>query len=367
MRKIIHIDMDAFYASVEQRNNPELKGKPIAVGNDGPRGVVSTASYEARRYGVHSALSMAKAKQLCPQLIIVPHHPEIYHEISEQVREIFHSYTDMVEPISIDEAFLDVTENKFNIDSACQIATEIKGKIKAKTQLTASAGISFNKFLAKISSEYNKPDGLFEVSESEAYNFIGNLQIEQFWGIGPKTAYQMHRMGVFTGAQLREVSQKHLTEVFGKMGSVYYQHARGCDDRPVISTWKRKSVGCEHTFLKDINLNSAVIIELYHIVLELVERIKESAFEGKTLTLKIKFYDFTQITRSITCNHILQTKLDILPLAKELLHGVDYSQRSIRLMGLSISNPIHTASTHDEINAWQEGWIEGFEITKGKL
>ena len=360
MRKIIHVDMDAFYAAVEQRDHPELQGKPIAIGHDGPRGVVSTASYEARQYGVHSAMSIAKAKRLCPTLLIVPHHGERYHEVSTEVRQIFHEYTDAVEPTSIDEAFLDVTENKFQIEDAKEIAIQIKAKILERTHLTASAGVSFNKFLAKIASEYQKPDGLFEISADEAYDFIGQLRIEDFWGVGPKTAVQMHKMGIFVGSQLRQVSEKHLVEVFGKLGHVYYQHARGCDDRPVVSEWLRKSVGCERTFLKDISNQSAVLIELYHTVLELVERIEEAKFEGKTLTLKIKFYDFEQITRSVTISEALTTKSQILPLAKQLLKSVDYSIRPIRLLGLAVSNPWTEENIPTE-RRWEEEWIKGFE------
>lgn len=352
--------MDAFYASVEQRDHPELRGKPVAVGHDGPRGVVSTASYEARKFGVHSAMAMSKAKRLCPQLIIVPHRGEVYREVSIQVREIFREYTDIIEPISLDEAFLDVTDNKKDIDDPRTIALEIKKKIRETTHLTASAGVSFNKFLAKIASDYRKPDGLFEISHEDAYDFIGQLKIEKFWGIGPKTAQLMHKMGIFTGEQLRHVSEQHLIDVFGKMGSVYYHDARGEDERPVVSHWIRKSVGCERTFQEDLTLRSAVLIELYHTVLELIERIKETDFEGKTLTLKIKFDDFTQITRSATVDHYLQTKDQILPLAKSLLREVDYSHRAIRLMGLSVNNPHADDKVEKEIR-WEEGWIDGFK------
>ena len=235
MRKIIHIDMDAFFASVEQRDNPGLRGKPIAVGFDGPRGVVSTASYEARPFGVHSAMSIAMAKRRCPHLIIVKPHFEQYKAVSHQVDEIFHEYTDLVEPISIDEAFLDVTENKKGIDLAVDIAREIKQKIRERTSLTASAGISYNKFLAKIASDYRKPDGICTVHPDRALDFIAHLPVEDFWGVGPKTAERMHKMGIFNGEQLRSVSLHHLKEVFGKAGGIYYNFARGIDDRPVVT------------------------------------------------------------------------------------------------------------------------------------
>ena len=338
-RKIIHIDMDAFFASVEQRDNPDLRGKPIAVGFDGPRGVVSTASYEARQYGVHSAMSIAQAKRLCPDLIIVPTQHEHYKEVSCQIHRIFKEYTDLIEPISIDEAYLDVTSNKKGIELAVDIAKDIKQRIKAETQLTASAGVSYCKFLAKVASDYRKPDGLCTIHPEKALDFIAHLPVEDFWGVGKRTLQKMHYMGIFTGEDLRKVSEQHLVEVFGKAGHIFYDFARGIDNRPVIAYRERKSVGCEQTFLEDISLKSAVIIELYHTVLELLERINKSGFEGRTLTLKVKFSDFTQITRSISQNKILKKKTDILPLAKQLLKQVDYSStHPIRLLGLSVSN-----------------------------
>lgn len=292
--------MDAFFAAVEQRDNPELRGKPIAVGFDGPRGVVSTASYEARRYGVRSAMSMAKAKQLCKELIIMPCRHEVYKEVSRQIHAIFQRYTELIEPLSIDEAFLDVTCNKPQILLAQDIAREIKEAIRQETELTASAGVSYNKFLAKIASDYRKPDGLFTIHPDRALDFIATLPIEDFWGVGPKTRETMHRMGIFNGEQLRQCSLKHLTEVFGKAGPTFYNFARGIDERPVENVRIRKSVGCEQTFLEDINKRSAIIIELYHTVMELLTRLEKSGFRGLTLSLKIKYSDFTNITRSIT-------------------------------------------------------------------
>ena len=355
MRKIIHVDMDAFFASVEQRDHPELKGKPVAVGFDGPRGVVATASYEARRYGIHSAMSMARAKQLYPDLIIVGSEHHHYKEVSMQVHEIFRQYTDLIEPLSIDEAFLDVTENKKHMGSAIEVAKEIKSAIRESTQLTASAGVSYNKFLAKIASDWRKPDGLFWVTPEEAPEFIAQLPVEKFWGIGPKTAERMHQMGIFSGAQLRLVSRRHLVEVFGKAGNIYFDFARGIDERPVIVERERKSVGCEQTFLEDLTLRAQAIIELYHTVEELVSRIAQAEFEGKTLTLKVKYGDFTQITRSQTSPHTLKTKEQILPLAKQLLRLVDFSPaHPIRLIGLSVSNPTQEESHGPR---WVEGWL----------
>lgn len=348
--------MDAFFASVEQRDNPELRGKPIAVGFDGPRGVVSTASYEARPYGVHSAMSMVQAKRRCPQLIVVPTHFEKYKEVSQQIHAVFHEYTDLVEPISLDEAFLDVTDNKKGIELAVDIAKEIKQKILERTSLTASAGISFNKLLAKIASDMRKPNGIFTVHPDRALDFIGSLPVEKLWGVGPKTANRMHEMGVFTGAQLRRISCEHLVQVFGKMGRVYYDFSRGIDNRPVVVAYERKSVGCERTFLEDLHIDTKIIIELYHIVLELVERIERKDFRGRTLTLKLKWDATTQITRSLTQEKVLRTKDDILPLAKRLLKDTEYHDRPIRLMGLSVSSP----ETNDKEGQNRPQWVEGF-------
>ena len=345
--------MDAFFASVEQRNNPELRGKPIAVGYDGPRGVVSTASYEARRWGVHSAMSIQTAHRLCPELIVVGGDREEYKRVSQQVHEIFQDYTDEIEPLSIDEAFLDVTNNKKGIEMAVDIAREIRQRIADELHLTASAGISYCKFLAKVASDYRKPNGMTVIHPDKALDFIAQLPVEDFWGVGQKTLKKMHVMGIFNGADLRKVSEKHLVEVFGKAGHIFYDFARGIDNRPVITYRERKSVGCEQTFLEDISAKSAVVIELYHTVMELLERIEKSSFEGRTLTLKVKYSDFTQITRSISQEKILKKKADILPLAKQLLQLVDYSSaHPIRLLGLSVSNASsEEAKKEDKLNS----------------
>lgn len=338
-RKIIHIDMDAFYASVEQRDNPELRGRPIAVGHEGERGVVAAASYEARKFGVHSAMSSLKAKRLCPDLIFVPGRMEVYKEVSELIHDIFHEYTDIIEPLSLDEAYLDVTTNKQNIPLAVDIARQIKQKIRERYSLVASAGISYNKLLAKIASDYRKPDGLCTIHPAQALSFIANLPIEKFWGVGPVTTKRMHTLGIHDGNQLRAWSLEGLTREFGKAGPLYYNFARGIDSRPVETIKIRKSIGCEHTLEKDINSHSAIIIELYHIASELINRLKGKEFKGNTLTLKVKFHNFTQITRSITQEKVL-TKMDvILPLAKRLLSEVSYKECPIRLLGLSVSNP----------------------------
>ncbi len=331
--------MDAFYASVEQRDNPELRGKPIAVGHAKERGVVAAASYEARRYGVRSAMSSQKAKRICPQLIFVPGRMSVYKEVSRQIHEIFHEYTDIIEPISLDEAFLDVTVNKPGIELAVDIAKEIKRKVCGRLHLVASAGVSYNKFLAKIASDYRKPDGLCTIHPDQALDFIARLPIESFWGVGPVTAKRMHLLGIHNGAQLRTRSLESLTREFGKVGAIYYDFARGIDLRPVEAVRVRKSIGCERTLEKDINRTSSVIIELYHVAVELVRRLDGKQFKGNTLTLKIKFHDFTQITRSVTRPQELTTLDAILPLAKQLLKEVDYAEHPIRLIGLSVSNP----------------------------
>lgn len=349
-RKIIHIDMDSFFASVEQRDHPELRGKPIAVGGDSERGVVATASYEARKFGIHSAMSMSRAKTLCKDLIVVQGNHHKYKEVSLQMQEIFHEYTDLIEPLSLDEAFLDVTVNKPGIELAVDIAQEIKQKIQERLQLTASAGVSYNKLLAKIASDWRKPNGLTTIHPDRAQDFIDQLRVEKIWGVGPKTADTMHKMGIFTGADLRKVSQDRLTQVFGKTGILFYQFARGIDERPVIVDYERKSVGCERTFEKDIRTKTALTIELYHAVLELEERLNRSKFKGTTLTLKLKYENFEQHTHSITSDKILLTKKDILPLAKKLLKDAPLENHYVRLLGLSVSNPVHHES--------QQKWIE---------
>ena len=306
-RKIIHIDMDAFYASVEQRDNPELRGKPLAVGHAEERGVVAAASYEARRYGVRSAMSSQKAKRLCPQLIFVHGRMDVYKEVSRRIHEIFHTYTDIIEPLSLDEAFLDVTENKTDIPLAVDIAKEIKKQIREELGLIASAGVSYNKFLAKVASDYRKPDGLCTIHPDQALEFISRLPIESFWGVGPVTARRMHSIGIHSGRELQTCTLEMLTRQFGKAGQLYYDFARGIDLRPVEAVRIRKSVGCEHTLEKDISIPSSAIIELYHVTTELVERLKRNGFAGNTLTLKIKFQDFSQITRRITRPHEMHT------------------------------------------------------------
>jgi len=356
-RKIIHVDMDAFFASVEERDHPELLGKPVAVGFDGPRGVVSTANYVARRFGVHSAMSVAQAKRLCPELLIVSSEHEHYEEVSAQIHEIFQQYTDLIEPLSIDEAFLDVTENKPNMRMARDIAIAIRRDINANIGLTASAGVSYNKFLAKIASDYRKPNGLTVIHPERALDFIARLPIEKFWGVGPKTASMMHHMGIYSGRDLRRCSMEHLADVFGKAGHIYYNFARGIDERMVEPVRLRKSVGCERTFPEDINRRSALLIELYHTVMELLARLERSGFEGRTLTLKVKFADFSQITRSATNSKRLDSKGAILPLAKRLLREAELEGKAVRLIGLAVSNP----PDDNHAPEWVEGTLKFLE------
>lgn len=339
-RKIIHIDMDAFYASIEQRDNPAYRSKPIAVGRPEKRGVVATASYEARKFGVHSAMSSMKAIQLCPDLIFVKPRFEVYKEVSAQIHEIFHEYTDLIEPLALDEAFLDVTENKKNIPLAVDIAKAIKQEIREQLHLIASAGVSYNKFLAKIASDYRKPDGLYTIHPDRAEDFIAHLPIEAFWGIGKVTAREMHTLGIHNGADLRQCSLTFLTRNFGKNGQLYHDFARGIDPRPVTPVRIRKSVGCEQTFEKDLTEHIPIIIELYHVTTELMERLEKAAFRGHTLTLKITFADFTRKTRSISVTHPLLQRQEILTLAKQLLQEIDLQSSGIRLIGLTVSNPL---------------------------
>jgi len=321
--------MDMFFAAVEMRDNPELCNIPLAVGGTGERGVVATANYIARKFGVHSAMSTRRALQLCPQLKIVGGRYEIYKSVSQQIHSVFHEYTDLVEPLSLDEAFLDVTQNKKGIALGVDVAREVKQKIFERVGLTASAGVSYCKFLAKVGSDWRKPNGLCVIHPDKAQHFIDLLPIEKFWGVGAKTAEKMHRLGIHSGYQLRQFSLTYLTGHFGKAGRMFYDFSRGIDNRPVVTEWVRKSVGCEHTLESDIRDKASVIIELYHVVMELLPRIKKHDFHGHTLTLKVKFHDFQTITRSVTRPEVLATKSKILPLAKELMMDVAHSMFSL--------------------------------------
>lgn len=347
--------MDAFFASVEQRDHPELKGKPVVVGGAEARGVVAAASYEARKFGIHSAMPSLKAKQLCPHLIFVDGNISRYKEVSKSIREIFYRYTDMVEPLSLDEAFLDVTENKQGIALAVDIAKRIKKEIADELRLTSSVGISYNKFLAKIASDFRKPDGICTIHPSQAEEFISRLPIESFWGVGKATATRMHALGIHHGRDLRERDLLFLVRHFGKMGSIYYDFARGIDMRPVESDWVRKSVGCEKTFHSDITKEEAVEMELPPLAEELVKRLTRANFQGNTMTLKLKFPDFTQRTRSTTVPSVLTNLDEIIALSQTLLEEIDTGGSPFRLMGLSVSNP------RDDQHAgkdWEQLWFK---------
>lgn len=349
LRKIIHVDMDAFFAAVEQRDHPELRGRPIAVGGGEERGVVATASYEARRYGVRSAMSGVMARRLCPELIFVHGRMNVYKEVSAQVHEVFHRYTDIIEPISLDEAFLDVTVNKPGIELAVEIARRIKREIREETGLVASAGVSYNKFLAKIASDWRKPDGLCTIHPDRAADFVAELPIERFWGVGPVTAKKMHSLGIHTGADLRRMPMQLLELTFGKAGRIYYDFARGIDNRPVEPVRVRKSVGCEHTIDHDIFTDAEIEQHLAQSAAELAARIARKEFHGVTLTLKVKFYDFTLISRSITSAAPYTDEARILADARKLMAGVEYDVNPVRLVGLSVSNRLS-----DELEVWQQ-------------
>ena len=338
VRKIIHIDMDAFFASVEQRDNPELKGKPVVVGGDHKRGVVAAASYEARKFGVRSAMSSVIAKQKCPQLIFVKGSFDKYKAVSRQIREIFLEYTDLVEPLSLDEAFLDVTLSKKGKPSATLIALEIKRRIKETTGLTASAGVSYCKFLAKVASDINKPDGLFVITPAEAELFLEKLEVKKFFGIGKVTSEKLNRQGIFTGADLKEKNQSDLIRQFGKAGVYYYQIVRGIDNRPVEPSRERKSLGAENTFDKDYISLDDLQDKMQEIEEELWRRLYRAKTYGRTLTLKIKFDDFEQITRSKTLLKQIDSRKELHETALQLLHNESPFVKGVRLLGLTISN-----------------------------
>jgi len=336
-RKIIHIDMDAFYASVEQMDNPELRGKPLAVGGSEVRGVVSAASYEARKFGVRSAMSGIQAKRNCPELIFVRPRFDRYKEISKKIRSIFYDYTDLVEPLSLDEAYLDVTQNKKGNPSATLIAQEIRKRIFEEVGLTASAGISVNKFVAKVASDYNKPNGQKTVNPEEVEEFLENLDIKKFYGVGKVTADRMYHLGIFTGKDLKSKSAEFLEEHFSKSGLYYYNIVRGIHNSQVKPHRTAKSVAAEHTFNENLTSEIFMIEKLERIALELENRLKRYNISGKTVTLKIKYSDFTTQTRSKTLPYFISDKGLLLEAAKELLFQ-ERMKDSVRLLGISLNN-----------------------------
>ncbi|MFC3710948.1 DNA polymerase IV [Sphingoaurantiacus capsulatus] len=343
VRKIIHVDMDAFFASVEQRDAPELRGKPVAVGGSSMRGVVAAASYEARKFGVRSAMPSVTAKRLCPDLIFVKHRFDVYKSVSRQIRDIFESYTPLVEPLSLDEAYLDVTENLKGIASATEIAREIKDRIKAETGLTASAGVSYNKFLAKLASDYRKPDGLYVIRPEAGPGFVEELKIGRFHGIGPKTAEKFNKLGIFTGADLKRQDAAFLQKHFGRAGLYYHSIARGIDHRSVKPHRERKSVGSETTFFVDIGEHDALAEAVKPQAESVWRHCERVGLTGRTVTLKIKYADFQIITRSKSGGNVadyaelerisLQLVAELMPLPK-----------SVRLVGVTLSNLAPTAA-----------------------
>src|SRR5271154_4307000 len=337
-RKIIHIDMDAFYASVEQRDNPELRGKPVAVGGSRERGVVAAASYEARKFGVHSAMPSVIAKRKCADLIFVNPRFDVYKAISLQIREVFAEYTPIIEPLSLDEAYLDVTENLKGIPSATKIAEEIRARIRAETELTASAGVSYNKFLAKLASDHRKPDGLFVIPPAMGPVFVETLPVRKFHGVGPATAKKMARLGIETGLDLRAQTLALLQQHFGKAGSYYYWAARGVDERPVRADRIRKSVGAENTFPADLFTQEAARDALQEIIDKVWGYCEGSGLRGRTVALKVKFANFQQITRTRTGQMQIRTRSELEHLGNALLEPLFPVARGIRLLGVSLSS-----------------------------
>jgi DNA polymerase IV len=335
-RKIIHIDMDAFYASVEQRDNPDLRGKPVAVGGSKERGVVAAASYEARKFAVRSAMPSVTAKRQCPDLIFVKPRFEIYKEISRHIRTIFAEHTEIIEPLSLDEAYLDVTENIQGIPIATEIATLIRAKILGETGLTASAGISYNKFLAKLASDQRKPNGQFVITPKMGPSFVQDLPVGKFHGIGPATSAKMNGLGIFTGMDMRNQTLEFMTANFGKAGAYYYWISRGIDERPVRANRVRKSVGAETTFSEDLADYEALAAELQPLIEKVWRHCETTGARGRTATLKVKFSDFELITRSRSVV-VIDSASDLSSLALELLKQLMPPKKAIRLLGISVS------------------------------
>ncbi|WP_041685957.1 DNA polymerase IV [Erythrobacter litoralis] len=338
LRKIIHVDMDAFFASVEQRDNPDLRGKPVAVGGSSGRGVVAAASYEARRFGVKSAMPSVTAKRLCPDLIFVKHRFEAYREASARIREIFNRYTPHVEPLSLDEAYLDVTDDLQAVGSATGTAQAIRKAIREETGLTASAGVSYNKFLAKLASDQNKPDGLCVIRPGEGAAFVQSLPIRRFHGVGPKGAEKMARLGIDTGADLAGKDLAWLRQNFGSFGDYLYRAARGIDLRPIRTNRSRKSVGGERTFSQDQHEPDELRETLERIIAIVWERIERSKARGRTITLKMKYNDFRTITRAQSLPHYVSGQDEFASVARDLLEAQLPLPLPIRLMGLTLSN-----------------------------
>lgn len=337
VRKIIHIDMDAFYASVEQRDHPELKGKPLAVGG-GHRGVVAAASYEARKYGIHSAMPSVTASRRCPDLIFVRPRFDAYRAVSHQIRAIFRDYTPHVEPLSLDEAYLDVTQDLKGIGVATEIAKEIRARIRAETGLTASAGVSYNKFLAKLASDQNKPDGLCVIPPAKGEMFVASLPVKRFHGVGPKTAEKMARLGIVTGADLRAQSLDFLNHNFGSSGRYYHDLARGICHRQVKADRPSKSLSAEDTFFEDLRDEAQLIAELERISRTVWDRLQAKSLRGRTVHLKVKYQDFRIVTRARSVPYAVASQAELLALGANLLRSLLPTERGIRLLGIGLSN-----------------------------
>ena len=346
LRKIIHVDMDAFYASVEQRDDPSLRGRPVAVGGQ-VRGVVAAASYEARKFGVRSAMPSVTAKRRCPDLIFVKPRFDAYRAVSQQIRAIFADYTPLIEPLSLDEAYLDVTEDLKGIGIATRIAQEIRARIRAETGLTASAGVSYNKFIAKLASDQNKPDGLCVITPAKGEAFVATLPVKRFHGIGPKTAEKMAAMGIVTGADLKAQSLAFLTHNFGSAGQYYYNLARGICHRQVRPDRPYKSIGAEDTFVEDLIEERDLAAELDRISRTVWRRVEEKGLSGRTVTLKVKYRDFQILTRARSLDRAVSGREEFLEIGCALLHNLMPAAKGIRLLGLTLSN----LSDGDELDA----------------
>lgn len=348
-RKVIHIDMDAFYASVEQRDNPELRGKPLAVGGSRERGVVAAASYEARKFGVRSAMPSVSARRRCPHLIFVPPRFDVYRAVSGQIHEIFAEFTPVIEPLSLDEAYLDVTENLKGIPSATQVAEAIRARIRAETGLTASAGVSYNKFLAKLASDHRKPDGLFVITPRDGAAFVEALAIEKFHGVGPATAARMKALGIHTGRDLRDRPLDFLQRHFGKSGPYFYGVARGIDNRAVRPDRIRKSIGAEDTFTIDLTAFEAMMAELRLLTDKVWRYCEKSGVRGRTVTLKLRYADFETITRSRTMPVMIGARDEIERIVAGLLQALFPMEKGVRLLGVTLAS----LNTEPEANSTQ--------------
>ena len=346
-RKIIHVDMDAFFAAVEQRDNPRLRNRPVIVGGQpNSRGVVATCSYEARKFGIHSAMPCSRAYQLCPQAVFIKPRIGVYRQVSQQVHQIFKEYTELIEPLSLDEAYLDVTENRAFDGSASLVAKDIRQKIHKATGLTASAGISYNKFLAKIASDMNKPNGQYVIRPEEGEHFVANLPVGKFYGIGKVTEARMHALGIYTGKDLRALSKQKMIEQFGKSGQYYYSISRAIDERPVITRRVRKSIGAERTFQQDLVETGQMISILQQLSDEVMKSLSNKQLVAYTLTIKVKYYSFQQVTRSITLEDPIVNLDQVYSLLPVLLGKTEAGHLSVRLLGVSVSNlskDVHTS------------------------